>query len=232
MASMDSTPEELVREARDMLTKRLNVGQLPRDKRGIFGMVVDLCSALIGLFPFLGPIIYSKNPEIIMNLTLVFTALLVVIMASVVMASDEPTVMEVVREARDLIANSQLGQVLREKRGLIGALVLILAVVINVVPVLGQILSVVLILLVFVGLLVAIVASVVMASEDPKPEEVVRAVRDLIGNSPAGQILRKERGLIGALVTILAVVINVVPVLGQILSAVLILVRVLLFVLI
>ncbi len=81
-----------------------------------------------------------------MNSTLVFTALLVVIMASVVMASDEPTVMEVVREARDLIANSQLGQVLREKRGLIGALVLILAVVINVVPVLGQILSVVLIL--------------------------------------------------------------------------------------
>ncbi|CAG2172426.1 unnamed protein product [Oppiella nova] len=126
MASMDSTPEELVREARDMLTKRLNVGQLPRDKRGIFGMFVDLMSALIGLFPFLGPIIYSKNPEIILNSTLVFTALLVVIMASVVMASEEPTVMEVVREARDLIANSQLGQVLREKRGLIGSLVLIL----------------------------------------------------------------------------------------------------------
>jgi hypothetical protein len=59
MASMDSTPEELVREARDMLTKRLNVGQLPRDKRGIFGMFVDLCSALIGLFPFLGPIVSS-----------------------------------------------------------------------------------------------------------------------------------------------------------------------------
>ena len=86
--------------------------------------------------------------------------------------------------------------------------------------------------LVFVGLLVAIVASVVMASEDPKPEEVVRAVRDLIGNSPAGQVLRKERGLIGGLVTALALGINVVPILGQILSAVLILVRILLFVLV